>query len=103
MRTVLLSPAYRGRITAAGPSEAQVRVRLNLADYDLKPEDLRLEARVRDAAGAKVWESTSRAGAPHSPLLDLAVPVRGFPAGRYDLRFNCLGRRARSCRPPTIR
>jgi hypothetical protein len=92
MRTVLLSPAYRGRITAAGPGKAQVRVRLNLADHDLKPVDLRLEARLRDATDNKTrWESTFVDDPASGGQLDLSIPVRGLPVGRYDLGFRLLG------------
>ena len=92
MRTVLLSPAYRGRITAAGPAEAKVRVRLNLADHDVKREDVRLEARLSPAAEKKtIWESTGRFDAAQPDLLDVAVPVNGLPVGQYDFALRLLG------------
>lgn len=92
MQTMLRSPVYRGRITAVGPDEAQVRVRLNLAEHDLKPENVWLECRLQQEAGGKArWESTVPGSAAQEGLLDICVPVRGLAAGRYDLVLRLLG------------
>jgi len=92
MKTMLRSPIYRGRVTSAGPTEAQVRVRLNLADHDRKLEDLRLEVRVREPAQCKVrWESTFELGRAKANPFDVTIPLRGVPVGRYDLELQLLG------------
>lgn len=91
MQAVLRSPVYRGRITDDGPAEAQVQVRLRLTDYDLKPADLRLEVRLRDAAGKVHWKSTLTDNPASGGLFDLRVPVRGLPVGRYELELRLLG------------
>lgn len=91
MQTMLRSPMYRGRITSAGPAAAQVQVRLTLTDYDLKPADLRLEVRLRDTAGKFRWESTFVDNPASGGRLDIKVPVRGLPVGRYELELRLLG------------
>ena len=55
MQTVLLSPNYRGWITAAGPQDARLRVRWNLVDYDLKPQDIQVRVVLggRDKSGLR--------------------------------------------------
>jgi hypothetical protein len=92
MRTVLLSPVYRGRITAAGPGQGRVRVRLDLVDYDCKPRDLRIAASLRGRAGDKILWQTEVPPAPDAEQpTDLDFPVRQLAVGEYDLRVRLLG------------
>jgi len=91
MRTVLLSPVYRGRITAAGPKEARVRVRLNLADYNLTPADVRLTAQLTMRTMSGSFGAATLQPQGEGPY-DLAVPAAGLPVGKCSLSVRLLGR-----------
>jgi hypothetical protein len=92
MRTVLLSPAYRGRITPSGPEQVRARVRLNLADYDLQPQDLRAHVALRSAADKTVrWESNLQLAPQQAEQFDILVPARGLEPGRYELTIRLEG------------
>jgi len=91
MQTVLLSPNYRGRITAAGPQDALVRVRWNLVDYDLKPQDLQVRAALGSREKSGLRQITGHpAGGPRGHL-DLQLPVAGLKPGEYDLAVRLEG------------
>ena len=82
MQVIMRAPVYRGWIPAHSPEHAQVRVRLDLRDYDIHPEDVHVHARLCDARGTTLWESPALAGA---KSLDVDVPTRNLAVGSYDL------------------
>jgi hypothetical protein len=91
MQTVLLSPNYRGRITAGGPQDARIRVRWNLTDYDLKPQDLQVRALLGSREKSGLRQITGHpAGGPRGHL-DLLLPVAGLEPGEYDLAVRLEG------------
>jgi len=83
--TVLLSPVYRGRITPAGPEEICGRVRLRLADYDLQPQQVRVQVALRSADGPVRWETDLQPTEQQGDQFDVRVPARGLEPGRYEL------------------
>lgn len=91
MRSVVLSPVYRGRVLPEEPREARLRVRWNLADHDVHAADLQVHVDVLDAS-KKIRRHTSgplkegRVG-----VLDLAVSLEGLEAGTYDLAVRLEG------------
>lgn len=91
MRSVLLVPSYRGRVTPDGPKEARVRVRWNLADYDLAPRDLRVCARMTGMAKAFLREATSQAQDNGAEYLDITLPLAGLAPGSYGLAIRLEG------------
>ena len=91
MQVILRSPVYRHWITAQRPDQAQLRVHLNLADYDLRPQDVRALVRLRDAAGQTRWESTLRSGSDTDRVLDMTVPLQGITPGRYEVELRLVG------------
>jgi hypothetical protein len=90
MRVMLRKPVYRGWIMAQSPENAEVRVELNLRDYDLRPQEVQIHAQLRDRS-AKRWELKAQPGEGVAGVLDLAVPVRGLPPGPYDLELRLTG------------
>lgn len=88
MQVTLLAPSYRGRIASAGPSEARFRVRLNLTDYDLKPQDVRIVARLTGEADKKVHAETNASG--DQGVLVQSLSVKDLPAGAYDLAVSLI-------------
>jgi hypothetical protein len=90
MHVMLRKPVYRGWITAQSPENAQVRVQLNLRDYDLRPQEVQIHAQLRDS-NSKRWESTVQPKEGEAGVLDLSVPVRGLPPGPYDLELRLTG------------
>ncbi len=89
MRTVLLSPVYRGRVTAAGPAEARVRIHLDLSDHDLQPGDLRIEARLRSVpANRIIWKDSIR---PDGKQHDVSFSTQSWKTGKYDLEIRLNG------------
>jgi len=95
MRSVLLSPGYRGRITGDGPETGRVRVRLDLVDYDYRPHELRIHAslRNRDDHGETnvLWETEAQPASDVEAPTDLAFPTGDLAAGQYDLHVRLLG------------
>jgi len=84
IKTVLISPVYRRRITAPGPAHARVRVRLDLRDHGLRPEQVTVRARVRARKGdSRFAEAVSRPR--DAGPFDLAVPVKDLAPGEYRL------------------
>jgi len=90
MCVMLRQPVYRGWITAQAPEKAQVRVQLNLRDYDLRPPEVRIHAQLRDRSTRR-WESTVQPKEGEAGVLDLAVPIQGLPPGAYDLELRLAG------------
>ncbi len=88
MQVIMRSPVYRGWITSRGPEHAQVRVRLDLRDYDVHLQDVRVHARLSDAHGTTIWESPELAGA---KSLDVDLPIPGLAIGNYDLALRLTG------------
>lgn len=92
MRSVLLSPAYRGRITASGPRQGRVRVRLDLTDYDYQPQDLRIHASLGGQTEGKIlWETDLSPVRNVEEPTDLDFPVSELAVGNYDLCLRLLG------------
>lgn len=92
MRTILLSPNYRGRITKEGPSEARLRVRLDLTDYDFAVGNLRLAYTLRSSdgdrlAGRSGVELSGSGGIP----TDVSLPLPELEPGHYELAVRLLG------------
>ena len=80
MRTVLLRPVYRGRITG----DVRVRVRLNL-----KAADLRLTADIRPAAGGEAMAKVE--ARPCASDLTLPVNLAKIAPGKYVLTVRLIG------------
>lgn len=104
MQSMVLSPNYRGRITAEGSKEARIGVRLNLTDYDYRPESLLVSMVLRAETGGNIiWQSTSawhsrgaRSSASTFPATlsdqgSFAVPVDTLLPGKYDLAVTLEG------------
>jgi hypothetical protein len=94
MRSVVLSPVYRGRITAAGPEQGRVRVRLNLVDCDEKPTDLRIQAALHsrgDDEAEVLWRAEARPAADADRPTDLDFPTGRLAVGDYELRVRLVG------------
>ncbi len=91
MQSVLLTPGYRGQVTSAGPYEARVRVRWNLADYDLKPRQLRIQVALLGPNKEPLGEASAQPGHDQLRYLDLALPWPGLKPGAYDLAVRMAG------------
>jgi hypothetical protein len=64
LKTMVLSPVYRGRIATEGPQTVRIRLELNLLDYDYRPDQLRFDWRLTDEAGQSVdWQGRPAAAA----------------------------------------
>ena len=86
MRTILLSPSYRGRLLESGPKHVSLRVRLNLKDYEVAPETLRVDVRVRaKALDLVVGQAGARPSDDADQPIDVVVPIDGPSAGYYDI------------------
>ena len=88
MQVIMRSPVYRGWITSQSPKKGQVRIRLDLRDYELRLQDVQVEVWLDDARGAPLWESPPLAGA---KSLDVDIPVRDLAVGSYDLAIRLTG------------
>lgn len=99
LKTMLLSPVYRGRITADGPQQVRLHVGLNLVDCELPSDELAIATQLSDKSGRPVdWE-----GRPSTePSLQsgifkdrtdtlLEFPAGKLPAGEYSLAVRLLG------------
>jgi len=91
MQTILLSPNYRGRITAAGPQDARVRVRWNLVDHDLKPQQIQVVAVLSSRGGNALRHTTGHPQGGPQGCLDLQLPLGGLEPGQYDLAVRLNG------------
>ncbi len=91
MRTALLTPNYRGRITGQGPAEASVRVHLDLTDFDAAREDLRLAWLLQAADGTRIVDRTGLAPSSEDGIpADLSISLPSLAPGRYDLAIHLL-------------
>jgi hypothetical protein len=88
MQVIVRSPVYRGWITSQGPKEAQLQVRLDLRDYELRPDDVRVQALLCHPSGIAIWDSPALVGA---KSLEVKVPVRDLPVGDYVLALRLTG------------
>ena len=99
LKTMLLSPVYRGRITAQGPKNVCLHVGLNLVDCELPPDQLRLVTQLIDPSGRSVDWDGRPADEPslHAGLFKdrtettLEFPAGNLPAGEYTLTVRLLG------------
>jgi hypothetical protein len=90
MRTILLSPNYRGRIDVAKPEPIRVRVRLNLTDYQIKPQELLLQATLHHGDG-KVQDFPNVRPEPQQEVMDLSFLASGLEPGSHELVLRLLG------------
>ena len=102
MQTVLLSPNYRGRITAAGPQDALVRVRWNLVDYDLKPQEIQVAALLGSRGKNALRHTPDLRRADREGCLDLSCRWPAWSRASTTWRSGWKGRTARNSRPITI-
>ena len=91
MRSVLLSPVYRGLVLPGDSQEARVRVRWNLEDHDVAVGDLGVQAMVLNPAGKALRQTSGRPGQGTPGYLDLAVPLAGLKPGRYEIAVRLEG------------
>ena len=85
MHSVLLSPVYRGWIDPDSAKEVRLRVRWNLADYDIRPQDLRIRALLTGRRGNVLKEVEGHLKGSREGFLDLKVPLTSVWWGTYDL------------------
>jgi len=83
MRTVLLTPLYRGRITVAGPKQIRLAAHLSLAANDMKADGVRLTAELLDAENKAVRRAEPPKELRDDQPIDLAMPVGDLPVGKY--------------------
>ncbi len=83
LATMLLTPGYRGRITAAGPKEIRLQARLNLDDLGLQPQQVRVHAVLCDATGGQRLQQEL---IPQTNACELTFPAVGLTPGRYRLQ-----------------
>ncbi len=99
MRSVVLAPRYRGRITSEGPDKVRVHLAINLLDYDLRAEQLSVAMQLTDDSGHAVPLSGQPAGPPiveralfaKGNETELAYPVDKLTPGMYQLTLQLLG------------
>ncbi|MGO8748640.1 MAG: hypothetical protein ACLQNE_21935 [Thermoguttaceae bacterium] len=88
LRSVLTSPLYRGWITAAGPESIRAVVRLDLRDWDLRPQDVRVRGRLSGSSDGKVVGEVERRPAVGKGTIEPIVvefPAGKLPEGQYHL------------------
>lgn len=88
MRSMLASPIYRGRITAAGPAEVCVRVRLNRQDFEFPPGACRLVGRLQTTEGRVLGEASVEVSGESG---ELRVAARNLAPGNYCLVVRLIG------------
>jgi len=90
----LLSPNYRGRITADGPREIVVRVKLDLNGRELSPADVRMSIALRDGSKRERFRRNDIAilnpaksiqSASEKIHTDLVLPIGDLEPGDYEL------------------
>jgi len=84
MKSMLLSPIYRGRITDDGPKEVRARVQLNLTDLDLAPKQVKVAARMVSEKGGGSFGSATHQPRDDEPFAISIRPPKLSP-GRYRL------------------
>ena len=90
MKTMLLSPVYRGRITDQGPRDVRVGVRLNLRDCGLRSGQVKVSARIVASGGDKSFGSATLQPRGTEPLV-LSVRTGDLAAGRYRVVVSLTG------------
>jgi hypothetical protein len=90
LATMLLAPLYRGRIDDTGPACIRARVRWNLAERGLKPDEVLLRAQLVDAQGKTLNRSEHRPQG-DAPL-DIVFPSTTLQPGRYRLTIGLFDR-----------
>lgn len=90
LETMLVSPVYRGRVTAAGPQAIRLKVRLNLAAHNLKIESVRLTGELLNASGGVVRTAPSPE-LQEGPSAEVIIPARDLTAGTYTAVVKLLG------------
>jgi hypothetical protein len=91
MKTMLLSPVYRGRITDRGPKDIRASVRLNLDDLNLTPKQVKVAARIVSDKGDRSFASATHEPVDKAPFV-ISVRCGDLAAGRYRLLVILLGR-----------
>ena len=89
MRTVVLAPNYRGRITSEGPKEISVRVHLDMTDHDIAVDDLRLAYRLHLLDGTQLAGQLGVTPNKDTPT-DFTIPLPELEPGRYELTIQLL-------------
>lgn len=90
MKTMLLSPVYRGRITGDGPKDVRVGVRLNLRDHDLLPKQVQVSARIVSAKGGRSFGLATFRPRDRAPF-ELSLRAGDLAPGRYRLAVTLTG------------
>ena len=98
LQTMLVSPVYRGWITADAPERVQLRVALNLLDVAWEPHQLLVAVKLADRNGRIVdWTGQPAAEPSPEPVFDdravttLEFPARQLPVGQYQLIVRLFG------------
>lgn len=89
LRTMLLSPNYRGQVTPDGRA-IEVAADLNLSDWDLRPRDVALRAHVLRPGDGQAVRSAQVI--PKGSRAHLRLPTRGLEEGAYELRVGAVQR-----------
>jgi len=90
VKTMLLSPVYRGRITRDGPGDVRVGVRLNLRDHDLQPRQVKVSARIISAKGGRSFGLKTFQPKDKAPFV-LSLRAGKLVPGRYRLVVSLTG------------
>jgi len=86
LRSVLMSPIYRGRITATGPKTIRAVVRIDLRDYDLQLEDVRVRGVLSREGDGQVLGTVQQEPTVQKETAEpvmLEIPAGQLPPGRY--------------------
>lgn len=92
MQTVLVSPGYRGRVVPGQTREIITQVTLNLDDYDIKADDVSLQATVLPSGGGRAL-SEARATARTDAPLQMVLPADDLPEGDLVLHVSLMRKR----------
>lgn len=89
MKSTLISPVYRGRITAKGPKSIRLRVRL--IDYDINNQNLKLYLRTElRNKGSSIPITDNIQPVDSSDLFDLSLSVENLSPGNYVVAVKLL-------------
>ena len=95
LETVLVSPNYRGWIVPGQTREIAAQATLNLGDYDIKPDDVRLVAEVL-VTGSDTALCQAEADARTDGPVHMMLPTEDLPEGELTLRLSLLRRSDRA-------
>ncbi len=90
IKSMLLSPVYRGRVTDDGPKDIRARVQLNLADLNLAPQQVKIAARIVSVKGGGSFGSATHQPRDTEPFVISIRPPKLKP-GRYQLVITLSG------------